>query len=92
VVRRYTEARYGAKSWKCQRRVAARIEATTKGLDIRYVVTNLPGGTAEWLYATLYCVRGQAENLIKPATGTRSRAESGSMHKTEPASDRTSCR
>ena len=47
VVRRYTEARYGAKSWKCQRRVAARIEATTKGLDIRYVVTNLPGGTAE---------------------------------------------
>jgi hypothetical protein len=79
VVRRYTEARYGAKSWKCQRRVAARIEATTKGLDIRYVVTNLPGGTAEWLYATLYCARGQAENLIK-------------LHKTELASDRTSCR
>jgi hypothetical protein len=79
VVRRYTEARYGAKSWKCQRRVAARIEATTKGLDIRYVVTNLPGGSAEWLYATLYCARGQAENLIK-------------LHKTELASDRTSCR
>jgi hypothetical protein len=52
VVRRYTETRYGAKSWKCERRVAARIEATPKGLDIRYVVTNLPGGTAEWLYAT----------------------------------------
>ena len=79
VVRRYTETRYGAKSWKCERRVAARIEATTKGLDIRYVVTNLPGGTAEWLYATLYCARGQAENLIK-------------LHKTELASDRTSCR
>jgi hypothetical protein len=79
VVRRYTEARYGAKSWGCIRRVAARIEATTKGLDIRYVVTNLPGGTAEWLYATLYCARGQAENLIK-------------LHKTELASDRTSCR
>jgi hypothetical protein len=79
VVRRYTETRYGAKSWKCERRVAARIEATPKGLDIRYVVTNLPGGTAEWLYATLYCARGQAENLIK-------------LHKTELASDRTSCR
>jgi hypothetical protein len=79
VVRRYTETRYGAKSWGCTRRVAARIEATTKGLDIRYVVTNLPGGTAEWLYATLYCARGQAENLIK-------------LHKTELASDRTSCR
>ena len=64
-VRRYTETRYGAKSWKCDRRVAARIEATAKGLDIRYVVTNLPGGTAEWLYATMYCARGQAENLIK---------------------------
>jgi hypothetical protein len=79
VVRRYTETRYGAKSWGCTRRVAARIEATTKGLDIRYVVTNLSGGTAEWLYATMYCARGQAENLIK-------------LHKTELASDRTSCR
>jgi hypothetical protein len=78
-VRRYTETRYGAKSWKCDRRVAARIEATAKGLDIRYVVTNLSGGTAEWLYATMYCARGQAENLIK-------------LHKTDLASDRTSCR
>ena len=63
--RRYTETRYGAKSWKCQGRVAARIEATTKGLDSRYVVTNLDIGTPAWLYDTLYCARGQAENLIK---------------------------
>ena len=41
VLRRYTETRYGAKSWGCERRVAARIEASTQGLDIRYVVTNL---------------------------------------------------
>ena len=41
VIRRYTEVRYGAKSWRCERRVAARIEATTKGLDIRFVVTNI---------------------------------------------------
>ena len=34
-----------------QRRVAARIEATRLGLDIRYVVTNIATGTAEWLYA-----------------------------------------
>ncbi len=79
AVRRYSETRYGAKSWKCERRVVARIEATTKGLDIRYVVTNRPNGTAEWLYDTIYCARGQAENLIK-------------LHKTELASDRTSCR
>ena len=78
-VRRYTEARYGAKSWRCERRVAARIEATTKGLDIRFVVTNIAGGSAEWLYDTLCCARGQAENLIK-------------LHKSQLASDRTSCR
>jgi len=79
VVRRYSETSYGAKSWRCQRRVAARIEASTLGVDIRYVVTNLTQGSAEWLYDTLYCARGQAENLIK-------------LHKTQLASDRTSCR
>ena len=78
-LRRYTETRYGAKSWGCERRVVARIEASTQGLDIRYVVTNLDGGSAEWLYDTLYCARGQAENLIK-------------LHKSQLASDRTSCR
>jgi Transposase DDE domain group 1 len=79
VVRRYSETRYGARSWHRERRVAARIEASTRGLDIRYVVTNLSHGSAEWLYDTLYCARGQAENLIK-------------LHKTQLASDRTSCR
>ena len=79
VVRRYAETRYGAASWKCERRVAARIEASSNGLDIRYVVTNIRRGSAEWLYDTLYCERGQAENLIK-------------LHKTQLASDRTSCR
>ena len=79
VVRRYSETRYGARSWHRERRVAARIEASTMGLDIRYVVTNLSHGSAEWLYDTLYCARGQAENLIK-------------LHKIQLASDRTSCR
>jgi len=79
VLRRYTEARYGAKSWGCERRVAARIEASTQGLDIRFVVTNQAKGSAEWLYDGLYCERGQAENLIK-------------LHKAQLASDRTSCR
>ncbi len=79
VLRRYAEARYGARSWKCERRVAARIEASTQGLDIRFVVTSIASGSAEWLYDTLYCARGQAENLIK-------------LHKSQLASDRTSCR
>lgn len=49
------------------------------GMDIRYVVTSLKAGSAEHIYDTLYCARGRAENLIK-------------MHKSQLASDRTSCR
>jgi hypothetical protein len=79
AIRSHTEIRYGAKSWKCERRVAARIEATPKGLDIRYVVTNLVGGSPGWLYETMYCARGAMENFIK-------------LHKTQLHSDRTSCR
>ncbi|NRB01559.1 MAG: IS1380 family transposase [Rhodobacteraceae bacterium] len=79
VLRGYADTRYGANSWKVERRVCARIEATTMGLDIRFVVTNLAEGSAEHIYDVLYCARGQAENLIK-------------MHKSQLASDRTSCR
>jgi hypothetical protein len=70
--------RYGAKSWGKRRRFVARIEATPKGLDVRYVVTSLKAG-ARHLYETLYCARGKAENFIK-------------WHKSQLASDRTSCR
>ena len=79
VVRGFAETTHAAKSWKRQRRVVARIEATRLGLDIRYVVTSVTTGTAEWVYADFYCARGQAENLIK-------------LHKAQLASDRTSCR
>ena len=78
-VRGYAETRYRAKSWTTERRACARIEATTKGLDIRFVVTSIADGSAEHVYQTLYCARGQAENLIK-------------LHKAQLASDRTSCR
>ncbi len=77
--RGFAETRYRAKSWNTERRACARIEATTKGLDIRYVVTSIESGSAEHVYQTLYCARGQAENLIK-------------LHKAQLASDRTSCR
>jgi len=70
--------RYGAKGWKTKRRVIARLEAGTQGLDIRYVVTSL-AGTPKYLYERVYCARGNAENFIK-------------LHKTQLASDRTSCR
>jgi hypothetical protein len=78
VLRGYAETNYQAKSWSKARRACARIEATTLGLDIRFVVTSLADGSAEHIYDTLYCARGQAENLIK-------------MHKAQLASDRTSC-
>ena len=79
LVRDYTETRYGAKSWSHPRRVVARIEATRKGLDVRYVVTNMTYGAAEWLYDSLSARAAQPENLIK-------------RHKSQLASDRTSCR
>jgi hypothetical protein len=79
ALRGFAETRYQAKSWNKERRVCARIEATAKGLDIRFVVTSLHTGSAQHLYETVYCARGQAENLIK-------------LHKAQLASDRTSCR
>jgi hypothetical protein len=79
VLRGYAETQYRAKSWKKARRVCARIEATPKGLDIRYVATTRTDGSAEYVYEVFYCARGQAENLIK-------------LHKSQLASDRTSCR
>jgi hypothetical protein len=42
-------------------------------------VTSAEIGSAGHIYETLYCARGQAENLIK-------------LHKAQLASDRTSCR
>jgi hypothetical protein len=78
-VRDFAATRYAAKSWSSARRVVARIEATRKGADVRYVVTNIKTGSAKHLYEDVYCARGQAENLIK-------------RHKSQLASDRTSCR
>ncbi|HEV2279754.1 MAG TPA: IS1380 family transposase [Acidobacteriaceae bacterium] len=77
-LRTFAILNYGAKGWNRERRIAARIEATRNGLDIRYVVTSLEG-TAKHLYEGVYCGRGQAENFIK-------------WHKSQLASDRTSCR
>jgi len=76
-VRRFGEFRYAAKSWQVERRVIARVEASPQGSDSRFIVTNLKGAP-RWLYESVYCQRGQAENLIK-------------AHKLHLASDRTSC-
>jgi hypothetical protein len=84
-MRGFTSFTYRAKSWLRPRRIVARLEAsmrkdqdgTHQEMDIRYVVTSMEGDP-EHLYATVYCARGQAENLIK-------------LHKAQLASDRTSC-
>jgi Transposase DDE domain group 1 len=76
-VRRYGEFRYAARTWQVERQVVARVEASPQGSDSRFIVTNL-AGTPRWLYESVYCQRGQAENLIK-------------AHKLHLASDRTSC-
>lgn len=76
-MRAFTTFAYAAKSWSRERHVVARLEASMRGFDPRYVVTSLKG-EGRHLYENVYCVRGQAENLIK-------------MHKVQLASDRTSC-
>src|SRR5437763_4958039 len=55
ALRGFAETRYQAKSWNKERRVCARIEATTKGLDIRFVATSIHTGSAQHIYETLYC-------------------------------------
>ena len=76
-VRRFFQVGYRAKSWPRERKVIARVEATSKGSDIRFIVTNLPG-RAKVLYEKIYCARGKMENMIKE-------------HKLYTKSDRTSC-
>ena len=63
-IRRFFQAHYGAKSWSQERRIIARVEATERGTDVRFIVSNLPG-SGKILYGRVYCARGKMENLIK---------------------------
>jgi hypothetical protein len=76
-LRRFFQTGYQAKSWSRERKIIARVEATAKGSDIRFIVTNL-SGKAKALYEKVYCARGRMENMIKE-------------HKLYTKSDRTSC-
>ncbi len=42
-LRRFFHSGYRAASWSRERKMIARVEATSKGADIRFIVTNLPG-------------------------------------------------
>jgi len=76
-VRRVFQTDYRAGSWSRERKVIARVDATARGTDIRFIVTNLLG-RAKLLYEKVYCARGRMENMIKE-------------HKLYTKSDRTSC-
>ena len=60
----FTDFHYAAGTWDRPRRVIAKIEHTHKGINPRYVATNLKGD-AQALYEWLYCARGEMENRIK---------------------------
>jgi hypothetical protein len=77
-LRRFKEFYDGIASWDRVERIIARVEAGPDGIDTRFIVTNLSGGSARTLYQNVYCARGQAENHIK-------------AWKTHLAADRTSC-
>ncbi len=64
AVRRFHQLTYRAREWSRSRRLVARVEATSIGTDVRFVVTSLEG-RGKTLYEKVFCARGRAENLIK---------------------------
>ena len=77
-VRLYHSFYYKAGSWNAYKRVIAKIEVTKKGLNLRFIVTDMKQAKARALYREIYCARGNAELYIKD-------------HKWHLKSDRTSC-
>lgn len=76
--RRFHTFNYGAGSWSKKRRIVARLEASSLGVDVRFIVTNFEDAGSKFLYDTVYCGRGNAELMIKE-------------HKCFLKSSRTSC-
>jgi hypothetical protein len=86
-LRGFAETRYQAQSWNQKRRACARIEAITRGLDIRFVVTSLETGSAEHVtglashrgFAAERSARGPllGSRLASPKTGENRLATTG---------------
>lgn len=76
--RRYHSFSYGAQTWSREERIVARVKMTYLGPDVRFIVTDMNGVSAKFLYESVYCSRGSAELMIKE-------------HKCFLYSDRTSC-
>ena len=76
-VKRYHSFQYKAGSWTRAERVVVKVEVTSMGTNVRFIVSSL-NIRAKVLYEQGYCARGAAELRIKD-------------HKTYLLSDRMSC-
>ena len=77
-VKRYHSFQYQAGSWDCPFRVVVKVEVSSMGVNIRYIVTNIECVKTKSLYEQGYCARGAMELRIKD-------------HKLYLGSDRSSC-
>jgi len=77
-VKRYHSFMYKAGSWENYQRVIVKVEVTSMGTNIRYIVTSLTDFRTRDLYEKGYCARGSMELRIKD-------------HKLYLKSDRSSC-
>ncbi len=64
LVRRYYKLEYKAGSWEHSQRVAVKIEVSSMGTNVRFVVTSNRNNTPQTVYRR-YCHRGQMELWIK---------------------------
>jgi IS4 transposase len=62
--RRFTSFQYKADSWRRSRRVIAKVERLEKGLNQRFLVTNM-SLAPQTIYDHIYVLRGDIENRIK---------------------------
>ena len=69
---------YRAKSWSAARKVITKVEITEKGLNVRFISTDMQNAKAKVLYEDIYSARGNDELYIKE-------------NKTYMQSDQTSC-
>ena len=69
---------YQAGSWSHARKVVVKVEMSERGLNVRFISTDMFQAKAQSLYEDSYCGRGNMELMIKD-------------HKTYTKSDRTSC-
>jgi hypothetical protein len=63
--RLFTSFKYRARSWQRSRRVVGKVEQSSDGSNIRFVVTNILPAYPDQIYDGIYVGRCEAENRIK---------------------------